>query len=157
MMHSLKLTALIFATSSAGLLHAGDYRHDIDRAAHNSHRSSGVQTAGLFDLFRGYGTSARYSSSHTTGYGNSGRSNSGNAGYGNTSYGNTGYRSTGYRPATNHYRSKQYAPAYRRGYTNSGYDGNSRYGGNAGSGYGTRYSSGCNLPAHGGGGGYYGR
>ena len=147
MTHTLKLTTLVFTTSFAGLLHAGDYQHSSSHAAHDSYRSSGTQTAGLFDLFVGSGASTRYGNSHTPRYGNYGRSNYGNSGYRNAGYRNGGYN-TGYRPTSNHHHSPGYAPSNNRGYTHS------RYGGNYGAGYGGGYGSGRSVHGHGG---YYGR
>ncbi|APZ96490.1 hypothetical protein [Fuerstiella marisgermanici] len=142
MMHTLKLTTLVFATSCAGLLHAGDYQHNASRAAHDSYRSSGTQTAGLFDLFVGSRPSTRYT--------NYGQSNYGNSGYRNPSYHNSGYN-TGYRPTSNHHLSTGYAPSYTRRSTYPGYG--SKYG----AGYRVGYGSGVSHHGHVGGGGYYGR
>ncbi len=130
----LKLTAFDFCTSVAGLIQAGDYEHDSRHDVRDTSGHAGVErTAGLFDVYRGYGTVTRHRDVHAVGYRPYGCRRDDYVGYGYD------------YPSSNRYRSMGYAPSLRRGYVGTGYR----------RGYGYQYGSGCSLSRYGTG-GYYG-
>lgn len=138
MMNFSKLTALVITTSFASVANASDTDHDSYRsnkdrqttAHHSNGQAAEIQTAGLYQLFRGLGNSYR-------------------SGYRNYGQGNFGY--SNYGSSQNGYRSTSYAPTYRNGPFNRGYQ-NSGFRGNYGTGY-----DGYQQTGYGQRGCYYGR
>lgn len=124
MTSAFKLSAFLLAASVAGLAQASDSIGPYSDVSAPSNHAEAKRTAGLYDIYRGYGSNVRHSH-YPTRYDS----------YGYRDYDYRGGYGYGYGPSPRRSYSNRYAPTLRRGYVDT-----------YRRGYG--YGSGCSVPAY---------